>query len=150
MAGAAKGTDYYGQMSESIKEAAQMQADSADKAMQIAQEQFNKSLSFLNKQYALARSDLAPFVNMGNQAMNEMYDLMGLSKPATYTMEQYNAADSVVQGLEGSITEHEKAIQDLADPNSTQGGWEDQQIAIHRLEISRAKQILFSPSRIGN
>lgn len=81
MGGSMQPPQYYGEMASAIKESAQMQADSAQKAMDIANEQFDKSLATINQQYAQARGDLAPYRDIGTSATNEMYDLMGLENP---------------------------------------------------------------------
>lgn len=84
-------------MAAAIQQASVIQAQSADKAMQIANEQFQQSLQFVTQQYNQARADVMPYVSNGYAASDEMKEMLGLGSirdalPA-------NAADALQKAM---------------------------------------------------
>lgn len=95
--GGGGGDPGYGAMAGAVVQAAQIEAMSADKAMQIAQEQFNASLAFVTQQYNTARSDVMPYISNGYAASEEMKFMLGLGEAKDFL--PANAPDELQRAL---------------------------------------------------
>lgn len=115
--------DYFKGMEEAIKEATQMQVDAAQKAMDIQQQQFNESLAFVKLQYNNARNDVAPYREMGSEAVNAMYDIMGMQNPNT-PFKAYTALQERMKEMQGDINANAGLNAILGNNPTGPGGWQ--------------------------
>lgn len=65
--------------SSASKSAANTQSDASDRATAASTEATNKGIAENQRQYDLNRADQAPFMQRGNQAGNQLQNLLGLS-----------------------------------------------------------------------